>query len=95
MINDSKTQCTSEQHDIAQEELDAAYEYVLKLLESRKNVIEEYGDDDDLIRRGDAIAAIRKRCVINYSPFRTSTPEGQRALEAIDAVHKVKAAVKG
>ena len=95
MINDSKTQCTSEQHDIAQEEFDAAYEDALKLLESGKNVIEEYGDDDDLIRRGDAIAAIRKRCVINHSPFRISTPEGQRTLEAIDAVHKVKAAVKG
>lgn len=95
MTNDSKTQCASEQHDITQEEFDAAYEEVIKLLESRKSAIEEYGDDDDLIRRGDAIAAIRKRCVINHSPFRTSTPEGQRTLEAIDAVHKVKAAVKG
>lgn len=95
MMNNSKTERTSEQHDITHEEFDAAYEDVLKLLESRKNVIEEYGDDDDLIRRGDAIAAIRKRCVINHSPFRTSTPEGQRTLEAIDAVHKVKAAVKG
>ena len=36
MINDSKTERTSEQHDITQEEFDAAYEDVLKLLESKK-----------------------------------------------------------
>ena len=94
-MKDFTEELTDGRHDITQEEFDAAYEDVLKLLESRKSAIEECGDDDDLIRRGDAIAAIRKRCVIKHSPFRISTPEGQRTLEAIDAVHKVKAAVKG
>lgn len=51
--------------------------------------------DDDLIRRGDAVKAIRDACVFAHLPFNTGTPEGQRTMEAIRAVREVPAAKEG
>lgn len=48
--------------------------------------------DNDLIRRDDAINAIRMTCVIGHLPFKSATPEGQRTLEALRAVRNVSMA---
>lgn len=48
--------------------------------------------DNDLIRRGDALNAIRKMCILDHLPFRSNTPEGQRAMEALMAIRKVPSA---
>lgn len=52
----------------------------------------QVGSDDDLIRRGDALQAIRKSCILEHLPFSSSTPEGKRTLEALAAVYGVQAA---
>ena len=52
--------------------------------------ISDFGDENDLIRRGDALNAIRKACISAHLPFNSATPEGQRVLEALQAVWKVK-----
>lgn len=49
-----------------------------------------FGDENDLIRRGDALRAIRKACISAYLPFNSATPEGQRVMDALYAVWKVK-----
>lgn len=48
--------------------------------------------EDDLIRRSDAVNAIRKACIMGHIPFSTKTPEGRRTLEAMAAVRNVPAA---
>lgn len=48
--------------------------------------------EDDLIRRGDAVNAIRKTCIMGHIPFSTKTPEGRRTIEAMAAVRNVPAA---
>lgn len=48
--------------------------------------------EDDLIRRGDAVNAIRKACIMEHIPFSTKTPEGRRTIEAMAAVRNVPAA---
>ena len=40
----------------------------------------------DLISRKEAKRAIKIRCILNHIPFKSDTPEGQRALEALEAV---------
>lgn len=56
-----------------------------------KNIVRVcYGDDEDLIRRGDALNAIRGTCIGGHLPFITSSPEGQRVLKALNAVRTVK-----
>lgn len=52
--------------------------------------ISDFGDANDLIRRGDALKAIRKACISAYLPFNFATPEGQRVMAALYAVWKVK-----
>ena len=52
--------------------------------------ISDFGDENDLIRRGDALKAIRKACISAYLPFDSATPEGQRVMAALYAVWKVK-----
>lgn len=47
-------------------------------------------DNNDLILRGDALKAIRQRCISEHLPFKSNTPEGARVLEALVAVHQVK-----
>ena len=47
--------------------------------------------EDDLIRRGDAVNAIRKTCIMGHIPFSTKTPEGRRTIEAMAAVRHVPA----
>ena len=42
--------------------------------------------EDDFVRRGDVLNAIRKACVLGHIPFDSKTPEGQRTLEALRAV---------
>ena len=39
---------------------------------------------------GDELNAIRKACISAHLPFNSATPEGQRVLEALQAVWKVK-----
>lgn len=51
--------------------------------------ISDFGDENDLIRRGDALKAIRKACISAHLPFDSATPEGQRVMEALYAVWKV------
>lgn len=46
---------------------------------------------NDLIRRQDAINAIRKTCILDHLPFRSGSPEGQRTMEALMAIRKVPA----
>lgn len=45
--------------------------------------IADFGDENDLIRRGDALRAIRKACISAHLPFDSATPEGQRVMEAL------------
>ena len=52
--------------------------------------ISDFGDENDLIRRGDALKAIRKACISAHLPFDSATPEGQRVMEALSAVWKVQ-----
>lgn len=51
------------------------------------------GRPGDLIRREDAVNAIRTACIRKHIPFNSSSPEGRRALEAIWAVHTTPAAI--
>ena len=51
------------------------------------------GRPGDLIRREDALNAIRTACIRKHIPFNSSSPEGRRALEAIWAVHTTPAAI--
>lgn len=51
---------------------------------------EKREDENDLIRRGDALKAIRKACISAYLPFDSATPEGQRVMNALYAVWKVQ-----
>ena len=52
--------------------------------------ISDFGDENDLIRRGDALRAIRKACISAHLPFNSATPEGKRVMNALYAVWKVK-----
>jgi hypothetical protein len=52
--------------------------------------ISDFGDENDLIRRGDALKAIRKAYISAHLPFDSATPEGQRVMDALYAVWKVK-----
>lgn len=52
--------------------------------------ISDFGDENDLIRRGDALKAIRKACISAHLPFDSATPEGKRVMDALYAVWKVK-----
>lgn len=47
-------------------------------------------DNNDLILRGDALKAIRQRCISEHLPFKSNTPAGERVLDALIAVHQVK-----
>lgn len=47
-------------------------------------------DNNDLILRGDALKAIRQRCISEHLPFKSNTPVGARVLDALVAVHQVK-----
>lgn len=64
---------------------DAEFEKALK-----DAVLSAIGDDDDLIRRGDALNAIRESCISEHLPFDSYSPEGQRTLKALNAVRTVK-----
>lgn len=57
---------------------------------TRDNIINGEYDNNDLIRRGDALKAIRQKCISEHLPFKSNTPEGKRVLEALVAVHQVK-----
>lgn len=56
--------------------------------------ISDFGDENDLIRRGDALKAIRKACISAHLPFDSATPEGQRVTEKTETFstyyHKIK-----
>lgn len=47
-------------------------------------------DNNDLILRGDALKAIRQRCIGEHLPFKSNTPVGARVLDALAAVYQVK-----
>lgn len=47
-------------------------------------------DNNDLILRGDALKAIRLRCISEHLPFKSNTPVGARVLDALAAVYQVK-----
>lgn len=55
--------------------------------------VKKMGRPGDLIRREDAVNAIRTACIRKHIPFNSSSPEGRRALEAIWAVHTTPAAI--
>lgn len=57
---------------------------------TRDKMINGEYDNNDLILRGDALKAIRQRCIGEHLPFKSNTPEGERVLEALVAVHQVK-----
>lgn len=57
---------------------------------TRDNLINGEYDNNDLILRGDALKAIRQKCISEHLPFKSNTPEGERVLEALVAVHQVK-----
>lgn len=48
------------------------------------------GNSKCIIRRGDALKAIRKACISAHLPFDSATPEGKRVMDALYAVWKVK-----
>lgn len=62
----------------------------VRLIEAREVMMAVFGDENDLIRRGDALKAIRKACISAHLPFDSATPEGQRVMEALYAVWKVQ-----
>lgn len=64
-------------------------EYFLELVGRMK----EAGQPDDLIRREDAVNAIRDACIRKHIPFSSNSPEGKRTLEAIWAVYTAPAAI--
>lgn len=47
-------------------------------------------DNNDLILRGDALKAIRQRCISEHLPFKSNTLVGARVLDALAAVYHVK-----
>ena len=47
-------------------------------------------DNNDLILRGDALKAIRQRCISEHLPFKSNTPVGARVFDALAAVYQVK-----
>ena len=55
--------------------------------------MKEAGQPDDLIRREDAVNAIRDACIRKHIPFSSNSPEGKRTLEAIWAVYTAPAAI--
>lgn len=57
---------------------------------TRDKMINGEYDNNDLILRGDALKAIRQKCISEHLPFKSNTPEGERVLEALVAVHRVK-----
>lgn len=60
-----------------------------QLADRMRETAHGYGDVNDLILRGDALNAIRKACIHERLPFDSATAEGQRAMEALQAVWKV------
>lgn len=46
--------------------------------------------DNDLIRRGDALAAIRKACILGHLPWKSSSTQGRTTLEALAAIRLVQ-----
>lgn len=66
-------------------------EWIAKSIQKTKdNLINGEYDNNDLILRGDALKAIRQKCISEHLPFKSNTPEGARVLEALVAVHQVK-----
>lgn len=57
---------------------------------TRDNLINGEYDNNDLILRSDALKAIRQKCISEHLPFKSNTPEGERVLEALVAVHQVQ-----
>lgn len=57
---------------------------------TRDNLINGEYDNNDLILRGDALKAIRQRCIGEHLPFKSNTPVGARVLDALAAVYQVK-----
>lgn len=47
--------------------------------------------NNDLISREAAIRAIRRKCIFAHIPFKSASREGQRTLEALNAVWEVPA----
>lgn len=47
-------------------------------------------DNNDLILRGDALKAIRQKCISEHLPFKSNTPVGALVLDALAAVYQVK-----
>lgn len=43
--------------------------------------------EGDLIRRGDAMGAIRQACILSHIPWKSSSPEGKATLEALKAIN--------
>lgn len=43
--------------------------------------------EGDLIRRGEAMNAIRRACVLSHIPWKSSSPEGKTTLEALKAIN--------
>lgn len=60
-----------------------------------KNVVRVcYGDDNDLIRRGDALNAIREVCRIGCLPSSALTRKEQREVVLLDALQAVRTVKK-
>lgn len=60
-----------------------------------KNVVRVcYGDDNDLIRRGDALNAIREACRIGCLPSSALTRKEQREVVLLDALQAVRTVKK-
>lgn len=57
---------------------------------TRDNLINGEYDNNDLILRGDALKAIRQRCISEHLPFKSNTPVGARVLDALAAVYQCK-----
>lgn len=51
------------------------------------------GNPKDLIRREDAVDAVRTACIRKHIPFNSKSPEGRRALEAVWAISTIPAAI--
>lgn len=49
--------------------------------------------EDDLIRRGDVLEAVRNACKIGKAGFRTNSPEGRAAMAALGAVYQSRSIV--
>lgn len=55
--------------------------------------MKKVGHRDDLVRRGDVLESVRTACIRKHVPFKSKSPEGKMAMDAVWSIHTAPAAV--